>query len=73
MKLLVLLFPVVMLSCSKSGKKALESGEYYQAALQSIEKLRKDSDNDKSLEVLPNAYKLAQEDLLRDISRAKMA
>jgi hypothetical protein len=73
MKLLVLLFPMVMLSCSKSGKKALESGEYYQAALQSIEKLRKDSDNDKSLEVLPNAYKLAQEDLLRDISRAKMA
>jgi tetratricopeptide (TPR) repeat protein len=73
MKFLVLLFPVVMLSCSKSGKKALESGEYYQAALQSIEKLRKDSDNDKSLEVLPNAYKLAQEDLLRDISRAKMA
>lgn len=73
MKLLVLLFSVVMLSCSKSGKKALESGEYYQAALQSIEKLKKDSDNDKSLEVLPNAYKLAQEDLLRDISRAKMA
>lgn len=73
LKLIVLLFPVVMLSCSKSGKKALESGEYYRAALQAIEKLRKDSDNDKSLEVLPNAYKLAQEDLLRDISRAKMA
>ncbi len=73
MKLLVLLFSIVMLSCSKSGKKALESGEYYQAALQAIEKLRKDSNNDKSLEVLPNAYKLAQEDLLRDISRAKIA
>lgn len=72
-KIIVLLFSIVAISCSKSGKKALESGKYYEAALQAIEKLRKDSNNDKSLEVLPNAYRLAQEDLLRDISRAKSA
>jgi hypothetical protein len=73
MKVTILLFFVVIISCSKSGKKALESGKYYEAALQSIEKLRKDSNNDKAFEVLPNAYELAQEDLLRDISRAKSA
>ncbi len=73
MKITTLLFIIVMCSCSKSGKKALESGKYYEAALQAIEKLRKDSNNDRSLEVLPNAYQLAQEDLLRDISRAKSA
>lgn len=73
MKILIFLFSLVMISCSKSGKKALESGKYYEAALQAIEKLRKDSNNDKALEVLPKAYELAQEDLLRDISRAKLA
>ncbi|HLO46153.1 MAG TPA: hypothetical protein VK175_17555 [Leadbetterella sp.] len=73
LKIVTLLFCVSLLSCSKSGKKALESGRYYEAALQAIEKLRKDSNNDKSMEVLPNAYQLAKEDLLRDISRAKMA
>ncbi|WP_255035842.1 hypothetical protein [Lacihabitans soyangensis] len=73
MKIMILLLSVVLISCSKSGKKALESGKYYEAALQAIDKLRKDSNNDKALEVLPNAYQLAQEDLLRDISRAKLA
>ena len=61
------------LACSKSGKKALESGDYYNAALQAIEKLKKDSDNEKSTEVLQNAYQLATEELLKDISRAKVA
>lgn len=73
MKIMILLLSVVIFSCSKSGKKALESGKYYEAALQAIDKLKKDSNNDKALEVLPNAYKLAQEDLLRDIIRAKSA
>ena len=73
MKIMILLLSVVIVSCSKSGKKALESGKYYEAAIQAIDKLRRDSNNDKALEVLPNAYQLAQEDLLRDISRAKLA
>lgn len=73
LKIIILLFCVTIISCSKSGKKALRSGEYYQAALQAIEKLRRDSNNDNAREVLPNAYQLAQEDLLRDISRAKIA
>lgn len=72
-KVLLILISITIVSCSKSGKKALESGNYYQAAIQAIEKLRKDSDNEKSLEVLPNAYELAKEDLLKDISRAKVA
>ncbi|MCP9770113.1 hypothetical protein EGI22_19590 [Lacihabitans sp. LS3-19] len=72
-KVLLILISITIISCSKSGKKALESGNYYQAAIQAIEKLRKDSNNDKSLEVLPNAYGLAKEDLLKDIGRAKVA
>jgi hypothetical protein len=73
LKIVLSILCVGLISCSKSGKKALESGKYYEAAIQAIEKLRKDSNNDKSMEVLPNAYQLAKEDLLRDISRAKLA
>lgn len=63
----------VFVSCSKSGRRALESGEYYNAVLQSIEKLKRDPDNSKALEVLPNAYKYASLDLMEDINRAKNA
>ncbi|CAH0995743.1 hypothetical protein EMA8858_01868 [Emticicia aquatica] len=61
------------LSCSKSGTKALEKGNYYEAVLQSAEKLKKDSDNSKALEVLPIAYRNAQEEFTRDISRVQNA
>lgn len=61
------------ISCSKTGTKALERGDYYNAAIQAIEKLKKDTDNEKSQAVLPNAYELASEDLLKSISRSKNA
>lgn len=67
---LILTF-LVGVSCSKSGLKALESGEYYNAVIQAVDKLKKDSDNSKALEVLPKAYKYASEDLLKDISNAR--
>jgi ribosomal protein L21 len=60
-------------ACRKSGTKALERGDYYNAVVQSVEKLRKDTDNDKAAAVLPTAYKYASEDLLNNISRAKSA
>lgn len=67
---LILTF-LVSISCSKSGLKALESGEYYNAVIQAVDKLKKDSDNSKALKVLPKAYKYASEDLLKDISNAR--
>jgi hypothetical protein len=60
-------------SCSKSGTKALDRGDYYNAVFQSVERLKKDTDNKKSLEVLPEAYSQASEELLKDISIAKNA
>lgn len=60
-------------SCSKSGTKALEKGNFYEAVLQSAEKLAKDSDNSKASSVLPEAYRNAQNEFLRDIERAKNA
>ncbi len=66
-------FLLFSISCSKSGTKALEKGNYYEAVLQAVEKLKKDTDNSKSTEVLPAAYKNAQNEFLRDIDRTQNA
>jgi hypothetical protein len=71
--LLFLPFLLFINACSKSGKKALDKGDYYNAVLQAVDKLKKDIDNDKASNVLPQAYALACEDLLADISTAKRA
>lgn len=71
--ILILVLTFLIFGCSKSGKKALSEGDYFTATLQAVEKLRRDGDNNKSSEVLQNAYRLASEDLLRDIERAKLA
>lgn len=60
-------------SCSKSGTKALEEGDYYSAVLLAVDKLKKDPDNEKSSSVLPEAYSLAKKDLLNDISVARIS
>lgn len=73
LKYFVLASVIFTISCSKSGTKALEKGNYYEAVLQSVEKLKKDSDNSKALEVLPTAYRNAQEEFTRDITRVRNA
>lgn len=73
LKYLALASIIFIISCSKSGTKALEKGNYYEAVLQSVEKLKKDTDNSKALEVLPVAYRNAQEEFTRDIARARNA
>lgn len=60
----------IFLSCSKTGTRALKQGDYYNATLQAVEKLRKDTDNNRALDVLQNSYDLASEDLLANISLA---
>jgi hypothetical protein len=54
---------VSLLSCAKSGKKALGKGDYYTATLQAIDKLNRDAGNSKSADVLAQAYKYAATDL----------
>lgn len=73
LKYVVLASIIITISCSKSGTKALEKGKYYEAVLQSVEKLKKDTDNSKALEVLPAAYRNAQEELTSDIARVRNA
>jgi hypothetical protein len=71
LKYFVIGLALFTISCSKSGTKALEKGNYYNAVLQSVEKLKRDSDNSKAREVLPAAYKNAQYEFLRDIDRSQ--
>ena len=73
LKYLALSSIIFILSCSRSGTKALEKGNYYEAVLQSVDKLRKDSDNSKASDVLANAYRNAQEEFTRDIARSRNA
>ena len=58
--LLLLLFPLVLFSCS-SGKKALQRGDYYQAISKAVERLKSNPDNDKALTVLEEGYPMALE------------
>lgn len=73
LKYLALSSIIFIISCSRSGTKALENGNYYEAVLQSVDKLRKDSDNSKASDVLTTAYRNAQEDFTRDIARTRNA
>jgi hypothetical protein len=73
LKYLAISFILFTVSCSKSGTKALEKGNYYEAVLQAVEKLKKDTDNSKATEVLPTAYKNAQNEFLRDINNSQNA
>ena len=72
---LFLFLPTLLfiVSCSKSGTKALDKGVYYNAVLQAVDKLKKNIDNDKAADVLPQAYSLASDEILVDISLAKKA
>jgi hypothetical protein len=64
MKVRVLLLPLVICSilllesCS-SGKKAYERGDYYDAVLKSVARLRQNPDHSKSADALKSAYPLA--------------
>ena len=53
----------ISLACS-SGKKMLEEGNYYQAVLKSVERLKNSPSNSKARETLVQAYPFAVENLL---------
>ena len=54
-----LLILVTLLTACSSGKKAYEHGNYYEAVMLSVKRLRQNPDHGKSLEALKNSYPLA--------------
>ena len=65
--IVVCLFLVI--GCS-SGKKAYEKGNYYEAVIKSVQRLRQKPDHAKSLEALQSAYPMALEILEADAQNA---
>ncbi|MEJ7645450.1 MAG: hypothetical protein WKF87_12715 [Chryseolinea sp.] len=59
-RLVIAFLASVMFACS-SGKKAYERGDYYEAVIKSVSRLRQNPDHSKSQEALRNAYPLAVE------------
>lgn len=66
---LFLLFPILLIlldSCS-SGKAAYKQGDYYEAVLTAVQRLRQKPDHKKSKEVLRLSYQLAVDYLESDV------
>jgi len=59
--LLALYVLLLIVSACSSGKKAYERGNYYEAVMQAVGRLRQKPDHDKSSEALKNAYPMAVE------------
>lgn len=67
-----LLLLLALDSCS-SGKKAFERGDYYEAVLKSVKRLRKKPSHSKSQETLRQAYPLALQTMEKKIQHLKAA
>ncbi|MBX2966479.1 MAG: hypothetical protein KF845_10055 [Cyclobacteriaceae bacterium] len=67
-----LILSVLILSACSSGKKAYERGNYYEAVMQAIGRLRQNPDHKKSKETLRNSYPLAV-DWLESDAKNKIA
>ncbi len=70
--LIISIIAFLVLSCS-SGNKAYKRGDYFNACMEAIERLRSSPGNEKSQYVLTNSYPLAQKDAQREIANAKLA
>ncbi len=55
----IFLLIVIILSSCSSGKKSYEQGNYYDAVITSVNRLRRNTDNKKSTETLQSAYPMA--------------
>lgn len=64
-RLLIPIAIIILTACS-SGKKAYEHGNYYEAVMQSVNRLRQNPDHAKSMEALRNSYPMALENLQTD-------
>lgn len=62
---------LLIVSCS-TGSRSLKRGDYYQATMDAVEKLRMSPKSEKAQLVLQKAYPLAQQTALREIENAKL-
>ncbi len=69
--IITILVSILIFSCT-SPQKLLEKGNYYDAVLLSIQKLKKNSNNQKARETLIQAYPLALENLLDKLENNKL-
>ncbi len=69
-KTLILLLILVVVDACTSGKAALKKGNYYEAVLESVHRLRSSPDNKKAKAVLAQGYTLAVEYIDTDIQNA---
>ena len=69
--IITILISTLFFACA-SPKKLLEKGNYYDAVLLSVEKLKRNPNNKKAKETLQEAYKLAVDDLLNKLERDKL-
>lgn len=58
---LLIVLAILFSGACSSGKKAYEKGNYYDAVMKSVQRLRQNPDHSKSLETLRNGYPLAVE------------
>lgn len=63
---LLMFLPVIFLYNCSSGKKAFENGNYYQAVVKSVDRLRSNPDHKKSKAVLRKAYDYAVQTIEND-------
>lgn len=70
----IILFFLAMAICSCStGKKSLEKGNYYQAVIKAVERLRSNPDSKNAKQTLKDAYPLAVETLISEIDNLMAA
>jgi len=62
---------IALLAGCSTGKKALERGNYDKAVMQAVDRLCSDTDNEKALKILPQAYKLSLATHLREIKQLR--
>jgi len=58
---------ILIANACNTGKQLYEKGDYYQAVIKSVEKLRKNPNNKKAMETLSNAYPNAVNTLLDEL------
>lgn len=69
--LLTLALTTAILSACSSGKRLLENGQYDEAVMTSVKRLRQDPDNKKATQTLRTAYPYAKDFHLKNVASAK--
>lgn len=70
-RLLTCILSITIIAACSSGKKLLENGQYDEAVLTSVKRLRQDPDNNKATQTLRTAYPYAKDFHLKNIANAK--